>query len=63
MFEAQDLLDAADAAVLQQILDRELCDRYDNEITEPDYLQGLLDEHRGAPPGLRPGAQRIRSPR
>jgi len=49
MFETQDLLDAVDAAVLQQILDRELCDRYDNEITEPEYLQGLLDEHRGAP--------------
>ncbi len=46
MFEGADLLEAADAAVLEQIRDRELCDRYENEITEAEYLQGLLEEHR-----------------
>ncbi|MDQ3715212.1 MAG: 13E12 repeat family protein [Actinomycetota bacterium] len=49
MFEDVDLFEDADVALLKQILDRELCDTYEQEITEAEYLRGRITEHRQAP--------------
>nr|MBA3368337.1 hypothetical protein [Geodermatophilaceae bacterium] len=40
---------STNAALLHQILDRDLCARYENEITEEEYLRGQLEEHRQTP--------------